>query len=192
MVDAVATVTTGFYYLQRGGSATGDFMGLYELFAGMGYLTWTLLISIVGYVAAGILFEEFRIREAGAALGLYGAAFGANDGFKYLALGTIIGGGAWIASVALGDSATELLGFFDNYNTKVEGTENNATSADTDGTSLMYDLIFHLVSLFAYFTVSSAIWLGGIIFGFVWMNPTEETNCLALDQSIKDKWEWIP
>lgn len=56
----------------------------------------------------------------------------------------------------------------------------------------MYDLIFHLVSLFAYFTVSSAIWLGGIIFGFVWMNPTEETNCLALDQSIKDKWEWIP
>jgi len=44
-------------------------MGLYELFAGMGYLTWTLLISIVGYVAAGLLFEEFRVREAGAAEG---------------------------------------------------------------------------------------------------------------------------
>ena len=190
MVDAVATVTTGFYYLQRGGSATGDFMGLYELFAGMGYLTWTLLISIVGYVAAGILFEEFMVREAGAALGIYGAAFGANDGFKYLALGTIIGGGAWIASVALGDSATELLGFFDNYNTKVEGTENNATSVDTDGTSLMYDLIFHVVTFLAYFTVSTAIWLGGIIFGFVWMAPSNDYECVTLDQSVKTHWAY--
>jgi len=50
-------------------------MTLYELFAGLSYLTWTLIISIVGYVAAGLLFAEFEKREVGAAAGKYGSAF---------------------------------------------------------------------------------------------------------------------
>jgi len=103
-------------------------MTLYELFAGFSYLTWTLIISVVGYVAAGLLFEEYAKREYGAATGgLGGAAFGANDGYKYLALGAIIGGGAWVGSVALGDSASELLGFFNNYDTFAEGYNYDAT-----------------------------------------------------------------
>jgi len=166
-------------------------MTLYELLAGLMYLTWTLIISVVGYVAAGLLFQEYENRELGAAQGSYGAAFGANDGYKYLALGTIIGGGAWIGSVALGDSATELLGFFNNYDTKAEGNNYDGTERDADGTSIVYDLSFHVVSLLAYFVVSSAIWLGGIIFGFEWMTPSVDYKCVEFDQSVKDNWAGV-
>jgi hypothetical protein len=54
----------------------------------------------------------------------------------------------------------------------------------------MYDLIFHLVSLFAYFTVSTAIWLGGVIFGFVWMAPSDDYECVTLNQSVKTHWAY--
>lgn len=99
-------------------------------------------------------------------------------GYKFLALGFIIGIGAWISGLALGDSCAELLGFFDNYNTKQEGTANNASQQDADGTSITYDLSYHLVTLAYYYVVSSAIWLGGIIMGFVYMLPKyEEYDC---------------
>jgi len=95
-------------------------------------------------------------------------------GYKFLALGFIIGIGAWISGLALGDSCAELLGFFDNYNTKQEGTANGASSADADGTSITYDLTYHLVTtMYTYFVVS-AIAVGGYIFGFVFLGQEEE------------------
>ena len=56
-------------------------------------------------------------------------------GYKALALGFIIGIGAWISGLALGDSAAELLGFFDNYNTHTEGRDEDG-DLDPDGTSI--------------------------------------------------------
>ena len=55
-IDASVHTTSGFFYLWRGGSSTGDFMGLYELLATLGFLTWSLIISIVGYVEASMLW----------------------------------------------------------------------------------------------------------------------------------------
>jgi len=177
-IDAAIQTTSGFYYSYRGGSSTGDLIGLYELLAVFSYLTWSLVISIVGYVASALLWEEFEKREKGAKEGgFFGVAFAANDGYKYIALGCIIGAGAWISSIALGDSAKELLGFFANYNTKQEGTGNNASSPDADGTSIGYDLGYHVATLAYYYLVSSAIWLGGIIFGFVYMFPSGDIDC---------------
>jgi len=157
-------------------------MGLYELFASLSYLTWTLVISIIGYIAAGLIFQKFVYREEGVVTqGSGGKAFGANDGYKYLALGVIIGGGSWVASVALGDSATKLLGFFDNYDTKSEGYNYDGSKRDSDGTSITYDLTFHVLSLIMYHVVASAIWLGGIIFGFVHMTPSDDYECVTFD-----------
>lgn len=92
-------------------------------------------------------------------------------GYKFLALGFVIGIGAWISGLALGDSAAELLGFFDNYNTKSEGV--NGGTTDPKGTSLTYDLVYHFVTCaYTYFTVS-AIAVGGYIFGFMFLGSEE-------------------
>merc|ERR1712096_343692 len=94
-----------------------------------------------------------------------------TQGYKFLALGFVIGIGAWISGLALGDSAAELLGFFDNYNTKIEAYVNG--DKDPDGTSLTYDLTYHIVTTcYTYMTVS-AIAVGGYIFGFIFLGQDE-------------------
>jgi len=47
-----------------------------------------------------------------------------------------------------------------------------------------------VVSLLAYFVVSSAIWLGGIIFGFVWMTPNDAYEC-ELSESTSAPWAGV-
>merc|ERR1711998_55079 len=108
----------------RGGSDTGDYLGLWELLAVILFLTWSLAISIVGYVEGALLWERYEVMEA------TGQTITIVQGYKYLALGCVIGIGAWIAGLALGDSAAELLGFFDEYS---DDTDSEAT--DSSGTA---------------------------------------------------------
>ena len=141
-------------------------MGLYELLSVCAFLTWSLGISIAGYVEASMLWEKFEKIEKD------GKSISQLQGYKFLALGFIIGIGAWISGLALGDSAAELLGFFDNYNTKQEGSVDG--DRDPDGTSITYDLSYHLVTtMYTYFVVS-AIAVGGYVFGFVFLGQGEE------------------
>merc|ERR1712187_463779 len=88
------------------------------------------------------------------------------QGYKYLALGYVIGIGAWISGLSLGDSAQELLGFFDNYADKTtkEATDKEDGDPDANGTAIEYDLLFHFITLlFSYLTIS-AIAVGGYVF----------------------------
>jgi len=62
-IDASVHTDSGFFYTWRGGSSIGDFMGLYELFATLSFLTWSLLISIVGYIEAALLWQKFEDLE---------------------------------------------------------------------------------------------------------------------------------
>ena len=109
-------------------------MGVYELLAVLGFLTWGLLISIVGYVEAAFMWQKFDDMQAA------NIPMTQIHGYKFLALGFIVGVGAWISGLALGDSCAELLGFFDNYNVKKEGREKDADEDDEAGTALTYDL----------------------------------------------------
>ena len=170
-IDASVHTTSGFFYNWRGGSSMGDYMGLYELLATLAFLTWSLVISIVGYVEAAQLWQKYEDMEKN------GVAMTQIHGYKFLALGFIIGIGAWISGLALGDSCAELLGFFDNYNTKTEATVVNGSTStrDADGTSLTYDLTYHVITtLYTYFVVS-AIAVGGYVFGFVFLGQDMET-----------------
>lgn len=136
------------------------------------------MISIVGFVLAGIMWAEFDQRLYIASTILGSSPFTRNDGYKMLTLAMVAGMGAWIPSVALGDSTKELLGFYDAYNTKVEGYKDG--DRDPDGTSIAYDLSFHSVAGAAYETLAFAMWLGGTIFAFVFMwgpNPISEESC---------------
>jgi hypothetical protein len=168
-IDASVHTNTGFFYLMRGGSSAGDFMGLYELLATLAFLTWSLVISVVGYVEAAMLWQKYEDMEKN------GVAMTQMHGYKFLTLGFIIGIGAWISGLALGDSCAELLGFFDNYNTKTEGTDDGLTSGtrDPDGTSIVYDLTYHVITtMYTYFVVS-AIAVGAYIFGFIFLGEEE-------------------
>lgn len=90
--------------------------------------------------------------------------------YKFFFSSIIVGVGAWISAIALGDSADKLLGFFDNYNTSEEGSVDG--TRDKDGTSIIYDLSFHVVTYMAEFVTISAIWLGSVIFAFVWRDTS--------------------
>merc|ERR1711939_188860 len=157
-IEASVSFLTGFYYQYRGGSDTGDMLGLWELLSVILFLTWSLAISIVGYVEGALLWERYETMEAA------GQTVTIVQGYKYLALGCVIGIGAWISGLALGDSAEELLGFFDNYSdkTKSEATDKDG-NVDKDGTAIEYDLMFHFITLlFSYMTIS-AIAIGGYV-----------------------------
>jgi len=167
-IDASVHTDSGFFYTWRGGSSIGDFMGLYELFATLSFLTWSLLISIVGYIEAALLWQKFEDLEK------EGKNMSQVMGYKFLALGFIIGIGAWISGLALGDSAAELLGFFDNYKTKLEGNVDG--TVDADGTSIVYDLSYHVITtIYTYFVVST-IAMGSYIFGFIFLGQEVDVN----------------
>merc|ERR1719240_1907210 len=163
-IEAAVSFTTGFYYQYAGGSLSGDYLGLWELLAVMLFLTWALSISIVGYVEGALLWDRYETMEAA------GTTVTMVEGYKYLALGCVIGVGAWISGLSLGDSAAKLLGFFDAYSdkTKTEARDED-NNVDQDGTAIGYDLGFHFVTLlFSYMTIS-CIAIGAYIFGFVYL-----------------------
>ena len=55
-INASIHTNSGFFYKWRGGSAIGDFMGIWELIAVLSFLLWSLVISVVGYVEAGLIW----------------------------------------------------------------------------------------------------------------------------------------
>merc|ERR1712070_1051594 len=120
-IEAAVHFDKGFYYTYAGASQTGDYLGLWELLAVILFLTWSLAISIVGYVEGALLWQRYEAMEAA------GLTVTVVEGYKYLALGCVIGVGAWISGLALGDSAEKLLGFFDNYDdyTNDEATDSS-------------------------------------------------------------------
>merc|ERR1719240_286082 len=118
-IEAAVSFASGFYHQYSGASTTGDYLGLWELLSVILFLTWSLAISIVGYVEGALLWERYEVMEAA------GQTITIVQGYKYLALGCVIGIGAWISGLSLGDSASELLGFFDNYASK---TKDEATT----------------------------------------------------------------
>merc|ERR1711934_588190 len=165
-IEASVHFLTGFYYTYSGASNTGDLLGLWELLAVILFLTWSLAISVVGYVEGALLWGRYETMEAA------GQTVTIVQGYKYLALGCVIGIGAWISGLSLGDSAAELLGFFDNYASKTKSEATKKGTSDQygiDGTAIQYDLGFHFITLlFSYLTIS-AIAIGAYVFGFVYL-----------------------
>jgi len=98
-VEAAVHFGTGYYYQYSGASVIGDLLGLWELLSVILFLTWTLAISIVGYVEGALLWARYESMEAA------GQYVTMTQGYKYLALGCVIGIGAWISGLALGESA---------------------------------------------------------------------------------------
>merc|ERR1712072_1622608 len=93
-----------------------------------------LMLGAVGYGVANMIWRNFEIDDAN------GDALDMRGGYKYLAISMVVGITGSLAGYLLGDVACELFGFFDNYNTSLEGTANGASKVDKSGTSMFEDL----------------------------------------------------
>merc|ERR1711998_265662 len=164
-IEASVHFLTGFYYTYSGYSANGDLLGLWELLAVVLFLTWSLGISVVGYIEGALLWERYETMEQA------GQTVTIVQGYKYLALGCVIGVGAWISGLALGDSAEKLLNFFNEYYDKTDDEASQADGSGTDpnGTAILYDLGFHFVTLLFSYTTISAIAIGAYAFGYTYL-----------------------
>jgi len=172
-IEAAVHFDKGFYYKYSGASEIGDYLGLWELLSVVLFLTWSLAISIVGYVEGALLWQRYEAMEAA------GLTVTIVEGYKYLALGCVIGVGAWISGLALGDSANKLLGFFDEYEDDTHSEASNGSTVDPDGTAIQYDLGFHFVTLlFSYMTIS-AIAVGAYIFGYMYLGQGDAAEVTA-------------
>lgn len=170
-IDAVLGTAGSFsyYYQYAHKSSLGNWLGLYELLATLFFLTWTLAISLVGYVEADMMWVKFEDMQKA------GTAMTELEGYKFMALGFIIGVGAWISGLALGDSAAELLGWYKNYNVGSEATQQSGVR-DSDGTAIVYDLSYHTVTLLYTYGAVSAIAIGGYVFGYLWLGNEISTS----------------
>merc|ERR1719453_2408891 len=145
-IEAAVSFEKGFYYKYAGASQLGDYLGLWELLAVILFLTWSLSISIVGYVEGALLWQRYEAMEAA------GLTVTVVEGYKYLALGC-----------------------FDAYadDTHSEAVDKDG-NVDPDGTAIQYDLGFHFVTLlFSYMTIST-IAVGSYVFGYMYLGQGDD------------------
>merc|ERR1712167_76246 len=142
VIDATVSASTGNFWQYAHGSTLGDYIGIYELFNVLAVLTvGPLLMAFGGYYTSNELWTRFNeIQEKGLTLSKV-------DGFKYMLLCFVKAFSIWVVALAVGTAASNLLSFYDTYNTKTETVHcdadgNNCTN-DVDGTSLLVDLITH-------------------------------------------------
>lgn len=169
-IEAAVSFTNGFYYTYAGYSTTGNLLGLWELLSVILFLTWALGISVAGYIEGALLWERYEAMET------VGQTITIVEGYKYLALGCVIGVGAWISGLALGDSAAKLLGFFDAYDSQTRNEASDGTTTDAAGTAIVYDLAFHFVTLLFSYTTISAIAIGAFAFGYTYLGQGDVTE----------------
>merc|ERR1719240_236907 len=174
-IEAAVRFDKAFYYTYAGYSSTGNLLGLWELLAVVLFLTWSLGISIAGYFEGALLWERYEAMET------VGQTVTIVEGYKYLALGCVIGVGAWISGLALGDSAEKLLNFFNEYEDKTNDEASNGSNTDAAGTGILYDLSFHFVTLLFSYTTISAIAIGAYAFGYTYLGQGDAADAVSTE-----------
>ena len=134
------------------------------MFATLWFLTFSAALSVLGWVEAFLLWGKINGRE------LANVPISLLEGYKVLALCLIVGVGSWVSALTLGDNAYQLLGYYDNYDTKQEGYGYDEIEQDATGTSIIYDLSFHSVTIGYTYVMTSLIAAGGFVFGFLWLD----------------------
>ena len=170
-IDSSNHTTVGFFYMWRGGSFLGDWMGMFEWIVVMMHLTWGFMVFFCGTLYAESIFGMITdmLDEHHGSVG-DPKQLTLEQGYKIFALSTMIGFGAWVGAITLGDSSAQLIQFFDNYNTKLEGTAYKATEADPEGTALTMDLSYHMTTTIVNMIVASFITGGAFAFGGMWLD----------------------
>jgi hypothetical protein len=178
-VQAGISFTEGFYHIYADYSSFGNLMYLWEVLTIAALILWSFVIIIWSTVAAGQLWELIDARVAEAATTVAGdeTPLTWDKGMRNFFLAIIAGFGAMISASALGETAYELVGYFDGYDDKTNSECAPSGCSDTAGTSAQNDLITHLVTVFYSIFVLSTISFGGYTFMMSHVGFDDDFDC---------------
>lgn len=121
---AAVSFKKGFYYQYAGASLEGDLMYLWELIFVSAWLLWSTGVTVGAFYEAAAIIDTVTARETAVHTdGTMGTAITAVMAMKAFTLIMVMAFGTWISAYTLGDTADELIGWFDQYSdkTKTEG-----------------------------------------------------------------------
>lgn len=153
-------------------SDDGDLLGVWEIIFVIMFLSWSLIVTGLSYFTAVDVINYTGARELAVYTeGTLGVVATPMDAMKIFALLTVMGMGTWLSAQTLGDSADELLSWFNNYKTSIEGWEDldrrpRRRETDEPGTAIGFDLIYHSATTVYSYLVLSAMLVGGYVFAF--------------------------
>lgn len=190
--EAVAAYTApffeGYYYQYAGASTLSNQIGLYELISFILWALFSLSISIASMYLNGKAWSLMDERYIGVKTdGHDGLALDPLSGAKIFTLQMIAGLMSIIGGFALGDTADNLLTWWDSYadDTRNEGRDKESGKVDPDGTSADYDFLYHYITMaFGYITFGT-IAAGGFWFmnNFMKVGPVKNCKLDTLTQS---------
>lgn len=181
-VDSGVSFTNGFYYIYGAKSIVGQLLGLYEVIVIVAFECWSLVLSFFAIFNGMFWWDLLTLRLDEAAeksRGLENAltwekAIKASAMLLIITLGNVISG--W----CLGDTANELVSWFDQYDddTSQEGREKqNPSNRDSDGTGAIYDVLYHFGTTFYAYFVFAAISIVGNIIGYIFIGFNDRFEC---------------
>lgn len=133
------------------GSKLGNSIHMFEAFHGAMGVMYALSLAIFGYLEANMVWRNFQT------MAIQEEEMDMKKGYTYMAMQMIIGITGALAGFLLGDISCGLLGFFDNYNTALEGSNYAGDKTDTIGTSLMWDMLAQMFIIHGGVIVAGAI-----------------------------------
>lgn len=187
-VDASVSFSTGFAHIYRNSTTLGNLLGLWELIFVLAFLTWSLGVTYMSFEHASHVVDELNRREYAVYNdGQFGHVVDPVTAGKQSVLLMVLAFATWVAGHSLSDNADELLNWFDHYadDTKTEGDDKTTSVVDEDGTSILYDLVYHSTTLVYAYTVFTTIIMGGYWFAMNYMKfkPVENCDLGSVDNS---------
>lgn len=171
----------GFYFKYADWSDFANQMWLYEIIVILLWQIWSLEVTIVALVSAGYIWSTLDARLAEAAAGSIGVEtpLTLDKAIKAFTLCMLTGLTVVIAAYALGESADELVAFFDDYDDKTddEGTDKDTGKKDAPGASALADIGYHLATAVYGHFVLSAIAAGGFLFTWIFFSFDDSFEC---------------
>ena len=97
--------------------------------------------------------------------------------------------GVWISGVTIGDSADELIDWFNHYDTRTKTEKTVDGTIDPYGTAITYDLTYHAITTVYSFMVLTGIMIGGYVFTFNFASfggPVQACDIEGIDETKYD------
>lgn len=157
-----SSTQTGYassYLIYGGRSVIGGLLGLFSVFWIIMWLVLALALVAMPYYLTMYLQKEMKENtDTGDAL---------NGSYRHLTNGLIVGVASWGAAIALTDSVSRLVGFFDRQPTSL------AESGSTDETALVVDIVNHSIIITMYYLFAWTIAGSGYAYVYYQLNPEE-------------------
>lgn len=138
-VDTAVSASGAFYFNYANESTFSNRLGIYELLTVGAFNGWALLVIILSLVSASELWQmtDNRLAEAEAESIGVETPIRLDLAIKTATLCMVLAFGVVVSAYSLGDTANELVSWFDKYDddTNSEGTANGASDKDPAGTS---------------------------------------------------------